>query len=88
MAGALGRHHADVEIGAGLDQVEVHVEAVREHQRGALLHVVGEMLAVDVGLQLVRRQHHHDVGPLGRLGRVLDGELLGLRPSWRWPSPF
>ena len=76
MARALRRDHADVEVGARLDQVEVDVEAVREHQRRAVLHVRGEMLPVDVGLQLVGRQHHDDVGPLGGLGDVHDLELL------------
>ena len=35
---------------------------------------------VDVGLQLVRRQHHDDVGPLGGLGHLHDLEacLFGL----------
>ena len=69
MAGALRRDHQHVEIGARLDQVEVHVEAVREHQRRALLHVGRKFVAVDVGLQFVGRQHHHDVGPFGRARR-------------------
>ena len=76
VARALGRDHADVEVGARLDQIEVHVEAVREHQRRPVLHVVAQLLLVDVGLQLVRRQHHHDVGPLGGLGHLHDLELL------------
>ena len=67
-----------VEIGARLDQVEVDVEPVREHQRRALLHVGGEVVAVDVGLQLVGREHHHHVGPLGGLGDLHHLELLAL----------
>ena len=80
MPRALRRHHADVEIVARLDQIEMHVEAVREHQRRALFHVGREMLLVHVGLQLVGHQHHDDVGPLGGLGDVhdLDLFLLGL----------
>ena len=80
VARALRRHHADVEVGARLDQIEMHVEAVREHQRRALLHVGGEVLLVDVALQLVGRQHHDDVGPLGGLGDVhhLEAGALGL----------
>ena len=68
VAGALGRDHQHVEIGARLDQVEMDVEAVGEQQRGALLHVGREVGAIDVGLQFVRRQHHDDVGPFGGLG--------------------
>src|SRR5262245_2168773 len=78
VAGALGGNHHHVEIGARLDQVEVHVEAVREHQGGAILHVGGQVVAVDLGLQLVGCEHHHHVGPLGGLGDLLNGELFAL----------
>jgi len=78
VARTLRRDHQHVEVGARLDQVEVHVEAVGEHQRRAVLHVLGQMVAVDVALQLVGREHHHYVGPFGGLGDVHDLELLGL----------
>jgi hypothetical protein len=78
VAGALRRDHQHVEIGARLDQVEMHVEAVREHQRRALLHVVVQMLAIDVALQLVGREHHHEVGPFGGLGDFHHLEAGGL----------
>ena len=78
MAGALRRDHQHVEVGARLDQVEMDVEAVGEQQRRALLHVGVQMLAVDVGLQLVGREHHHDVGPFGGLGDLHHLELLAL----------
>ena len=39
VAGALGRDHDHVDIGARLDQAEVDVEAVGEGERGAGLHV-------------------------------------------------
>ena len=78
VAGALRRDHQHVEVGARLDQVEMHVEAVGEHQRRALLHVGREMVAIDVGLQLVGRQHHHDVGPFGGAGHVHHLDPLGL----------
>ena len=81
VAGALRRDHADVEVGARLDQAEMHVEAVREHERRALLHVGVQVVAVDVGLQLVGRQHHHDVGPLGGLGDFHHLEACRPRPS-------
>ena len=90
MARALGRDHEDVEVLARLDQVEVDVEAVGESQCGAFAHVGGQMLAVKVGLQLVRGQDHDDVGPgrgLGR-GHDLDAGLLGLLGAGRsGPQP-
>src|SRR5215510_3571892 len=79
VAGALGRDHHDVEVGARLDQIEMNVEPMCEHQRRAVLHVAREVLAVDVGLQLVGRQHHDDVRPLGGLRDLHHLELLSLR---------
>ena len=55
------------------------IKAVGEHQRRAVLHVGVQVIGVNVGLQLVRRQHHHDVGPFGRLGDLLHRQLLRLR---------
>ena len=37
-----------------------------------------QMIGVDVGLQLVGREHHHHVGPFGGLGHFHDLELLAL----------
>ena len=79
VARSLGGDHHHVEVGARLDQVEMHVEPMREHQRGTVLHVGGEVLTIDVRLQFVGRKHHHDVGPLGRLGYLFDGQLLTFR---------
>ena len=56
----------------------MHVEAVREHQRRAVLHVAVQVLAIDVGLQFVGREHHHHVGPFGGLGDLHHLELLAL----------
>jgi hypothetical protein len=80
MARTLWGDHQHVDVRARLDQVEVDVQAVREHQRGAVLHVRREFVAVDVGLQFVRRQHHDDVGPFGRADDVehLDAFAFGL----------
>ena len=80
VAGALGGDHQHVEIGARLDEIEVHVEAVREQQRRALLHVGREFVAVDVRLQFVGREHHHDIGPFGGADDVehLDAFGFGL----------
>ena len=57
----------------------MHVEAVGEHQRRALFHVAVQMLAVDVALQFVGGQHHHDVGPFRGLGGFHHLEAGGLR---------
>ena len=76
MARALRRDHDDVEVGAGLDQVEVDVEAVREGEGRALLHVAGEMLRIDVALKFVGGEHHHEVRPFGGIGDVHDLQAL------------
>ena len=39
-----------------------------EYQRGAFLHVRAKMLAVQVALAFVRRQHHDHIGPFRRIG--------------------
>ena len=53
-----------------------------EGQGLALGHVGGDVLLVDLGLDLVVDEHHHDVRPLGRLGDGLDGKagVLGVLP--------
>ena len=45
----------------------------------ALLQIGGDILFVNVGLDLVVDEHHHDVAPLGGLGNGLDGKPRGLR---------
>ena len=62
------------------------VEAVGEGDRGAVADVAGDVVLVDVGLQLVRGRHHQEVGPLGGFGDGHDLEAVGLgllggRPS-------
>jgi hypothetical protein len=78
VAGTFRRDHQHVEVAARLDQVEMHVEPVREHQRRAVLHILGEMVAIDVALQFVGGEHHHHVGPFGGVGHLHDLEFLGL----------
>ena len=80
VAGALRGDHQHVEVLARLDQVEMDVEAVREQEGGAFLHVGVQFVAIDVALQLVRGQHHHDVRDLGglRRGHHLEAGLFGL----------
>ena len=82
VARRLRRDHDHVEVGARLDQAVVDVEAVRERERRALLHVRTDRLRVDLRVVLVRQQDHHDVGVLHRFGHFLDGEAraFGLLP--------
>jgi len=61
VAGGLGRHHPDVQIGTRHDLVVVHVETVGKHQRGALLDVGGHVVGVDIGDLLVGQQDHDHV---------------------------
>jgi hypothetical protein len=62
----------------------VHVEAVGEHQRGALLDVGGfDVVLVDGGDLLVGQQDHDDVGGLHGVGHFgdLQAGLLDLGPG-------
>ena len=86
MAGALGRDHQHVQIGARLDQLEMDVEAMGEQQRRALLHVVRQFVLVDVGLQFVGRHHHHHIGPFGGVGDAHHLEAGGFRLLGRAPG--
>ena len=54
VAGPFRRDHDHVDGLLRLDQVEVDVEAVGEGDRRAVADVGGDVVAVDVGLQLVR----------------------------------
>ena len=76
VARPLRRNHEYVEVSARLDQVEMHIEPMREHERRAVLHVLDKVIAVDVALQFVRREHHHHVGPFGRFRDFHDLELF------------
>ena len=78
MAGTFGGDHQHVEIGARVEQVEMHVEAVGEYQRRTLLHVVMQMLAVDIALQFIGREHHHEIRPFGGFGDFHHLEAGGL----------
>lgn len=68
MARALRSDHYDVDRGLRLDEAEVDVEAVRKGDCRAVADVSGDVGLVDVGLQLVGRRHHHQVGPGGSFG--------------------
>ena len=79
VAGTLRRDHDHVDFRLREDLLEVHVEAMREGQRRALLDVRLDRLLVDLRLVLVRQQHHHEVGTLDRVIDFLDGETGCLR---------
>ena len=68
VAGRLGRDHGDVHVVGGLDGVVVDVEAVREHERLPRQQVGRDGLAIDLGLQVVGDEHHHDVRVAGDIG--------------------
>ena len=80
VARPLGRHHEDIEIGARLDQVEMDVEAMGKRQGRTFLHIIKEAFAIDIGLQLVRGQHHHHICPSRGFADRLHGQTgrLGL----------
>ena len=78
MAGALGGDHDDVVAGGDLNVAVADVEAVREEEGGAFLQVGGDLLGVDVALDLVGQQHGDDVALGDGLGHVLDLEASGL----------
>ena len=82
---AFRRHHRDGDVARRLDQIEVDVEPVPEEQRIAILQVGFDLVLEDVGLRGVGRQQHDHVGPLGHLGRRVDGQalLLDLCPRLR-----
>lgn len=67
----LWRDHHDVNRLLWLDEAEMDVEAMGEGDSSAITKiVVNKKFLVDVGLQLVRRCHHHEVGPLGGIGNI------------------
>lgn len=72
MARTLRGDHDHVDIGRRHDLVVMDVEPVGERQRGTLLEVRGDIVAVDVRLGFVRQQDHHHVGRLDRFADFLD----------------
>ena len=79
MARPFRRDHQDVEIAARFNEVKMNIQTMRKHQRGALLQIRAEMIAIDVALQFVGRQHRHDIGPFGGVGDALHFEPDGRR---------
>ena len=83
VAGPLGRHHADVHPGGGVDQLVADVEAVGEHQHVARLEVGCDGGVVERPLAGVRDQHHDHIGLGTGVRGVEDAQPLGLgrRPA-------
>ena len=53
MAGALGGDHQHVHVGGRNDLLEVDIEAMGKHQSVAGFQVGGNVLLIDIGLDLV-----------------------------------
>src|SRR5579883_270512 len=68
MSRRLRRNHRDINIRRWLDFVEVDIEAVREHQRLALLHVGRDVVAISVALHVIGYKDHDNVGFFRRVG--------------------
>jgi hypothetical protein len=79
MAWRFRRNHEDIEIISWVEQVEMHVEPVRECERGARPHIPLQVRAVEIGLVLVRRQNHDDISRLRCLSRARHFQACGLR---------
>ena len=61
MTGALRRYHGYIQIICGLNLAVMDVEAMREHQCVAFLHVLCNLVFVDSGSQFIGNQHHNYV---------------------------
>ena len=84
VAGRLGRHHDDIDVLRRDDQFVSDSETVGEVQSRAFLQVLCDMVMVDIGLDLIGKQHQDDIGVLDC---IIDGSdvhaavLLGLLPG-------
>ena len=76
VAGALGRHHDDVDAFGRFDQAEVDVQAVGKGDRGAFADVVLDVFVPRVRLQFVGHGEHQDVAPGRGLGDAHDGQAF------------
>ena len=72
MTRAFRRDHKDVDIGTWLNQVKMHIQTMRKGNRRACTNIAGDICIVNISLQFVRRQHHHDIGPCSRFGHIHD----------------
>src|SRR5690606_16497473 len=72
VARGLGGNHDDIDVRARCDLAVVHVKSVCKRQRSASLHVVGDVVAVDIGNVFVRQQDHDQIGAFDGLGNFQD----------------
>ena len=72
MARPFWRHHQAVDIGTRLDKIEMHVQAMGKGNSRARTDVVMNFVTVNIGLQLVGRQHHYKITPGSGLGHIHD----------------
>src|SRR5207247_891124 len=81
MAGSLGSDHAYIDILRRGDEPEVDIEAVREHQRLARGEIRLDVFLIKLALDMIRDQHHDDLGGLGGIRHREDFESrsFGLR---------
>ena len=71
MAGAFRRHHGTSRSSRGSIRLKWMLRPCANSSAAPSLEIGREMLAVDVALQFVGGQHHHDIGPFGGVGDVL-----------------
>jgi hypothetical protein len=86
----LWRDHDHVQVSARDDLAKMDVEAVREAERGALLHIRLDVLAIGRRDVLVRHEHHHEVGAFHRLGGLLhfEASVCGFGPRRPLAQPY
>ncbi len=69
-------NHHNVDRLAWLDQREMHIKAVRERDRGAVLDIGLDAIFPNIGLQFIRRTHHDQVSRLGRFSNRFDRQAI------------
>ena len=70
VAGRFGRDHGNIDVGGRLDLAEVDVESVGEHQRFAGGQMRGDVLVIQVALDMIGDQDHDHIGGFGGFGSV------------------
>ena len=78
-ARALGRDQHHIQIGARRDHPEMHVQAVREQQAGALFQIRGQYVVVELLLHHVRGQHRDQIRACRCFRGRFHGEAVGER---------
>ena len=76
VAGALGRHHDDIDAGFWLDQAEMHVQAVGESNGRTFAQIIVHVFLICLRLKLIGHCEHDDIAPRRGLGDAHDLEAL------------